>query len=133
MLILARAKDSEHCLAKLYLLQNTNSGGVLFTSSSDAKLSNKGSKTTTASIEETRLYHRRYLIAVNSPLRRGILQDLRKGSASVEQLQNVTKLEKATLEWHLGILEHGFCIGKKYGRVPKYKLTQEGKVADYMG
>jgi DNA-binding transcriptional ArsR family regulator len=73
------------------------------------------------------------LIAVSSPLRREILKVLRKGSASIEQLQNATKLERATLEWHLSILEHGFCIEKVYAQARKYKLTQEGKVVDYIG
>lgn len=74
------------------------------------------------------------MIAVNSPLRREILKVIRKGSASIEQLQKATKLDKATLEWHLSILEHGFCIEKTYAQeVPKYKLTQEGKVVDYIG
>lgn len=74
------------------------------------------------------------MIAVNSPLRREILKVLRKGSASIEQLQKATKLDKTTLEWHLSILEHGFCIEKTHAQeVPKYKLTQQGKVVDYIG
>jgi len=93
----------------------------------------KTSKTTTNSIEGTRQYHRRYLIAINSPLRRQILRVLKNGSTNIDQLQEATKLDEATLEWHLSLLEHGFCIEKKItqGKLT-YKLTQEGKVVDYL-
>ncbi len=93
----------------------------------------KASKTTTNSIEETRQYHRRYLIAINNPLRRQILKVLKNGLTNIDQLQEATKLDKATLEWHLSILEHGFCIEKKITQEKlTYKLTQEGKVVDYL-
>ena len=93
----------------------------------------KTSKTTTNSIEGTRQYHRRYLIAINSPLRRQILRVLKNGSTNIDQLQEATKLNEGTLEWHLSILEYGFCIEKecRQGNLT-YKLTQEGKVVDYL-
>jgi DNA-binding transcriptional ArsR family regulator len=96
-------------------------------------MSRKTSKTTTNSIEETRQYHRKYLIAINSPLRRKILNALKKGATNINQLQEATKLDKATLEWHLSILEYGFCIEKecRLGNLT-YKITQEGKVVDYL-
>ncbi len=96
-------------------------------------MSEKESKTIGNSIEETRLYHTRYLRAINSPVRRRILRALKQGSATVKELQSITALEKDALEWHLSMLEHGFCVEKvmKKGKMV-YKLTQEGKVVDYM-
>ena len=96
-------------------------------------MSEKGSKTVGTSIEETRQYHTRYLRAINSPLRREILRALKKGRATIEDLQSSTGLDNDTLKWHLSVLEHGFCI-EKYSKQGKlvYKLTQEGRVVDYM-
>jgi len=96
-------------------------------------LSEKGSKTIGRSIEETRQYHTRYLRAINSPLRREILKALKKGCVTVEDLQSSTGLDNDTLKWHLSVLEHGFCIEKaiKQGKLV-YKLTQEGRVVDYL-
>ena len=85
------------------------------------------------SIEETRQYHTRYLRAINSPLRRKILRALKKGCTTIEDLQSSTGLDNDTLKWHLSVLEHGFCIEKviKQGKLT-YKLTQEGRVVDYL-
>jgi len=96
-------------------------------------LSEKGSKTVSKSIEETRQYHTRYLRAINSPLRREILRALKEGCATVEDLQSSTGLDNDTLKWHLSVLEHGFCVKKgiKQGKLV-YKLTQEGRVVDYL-
>jgi len=96
-------------------------------------LSDKGSKTVGRSIEETRQYHTRYLRAINSPLRREILRALKKGYATIEDLQSSTGLDNETLKWHLSVLEHGFCVEKaiKQGKLV-YKLTQEGRVVDYL-
>ena len=96
-------------------------------------MSDKRSKTTTDSIEETRLFHSRYLRAMNSPLRRGILRIIKENNCTIEQLERKTHLDKATLKWHLDILENGFCI-EKSGNKNKtiYILTQEGKVIDFL-
>lgn len=52
----------------------------------------------------------------------------------MEQLQNATGLDKEALEWHLSILEHGSCVEKDHTqRKLTYRLTQEGKVVDYIG
>jgi len=85
------------------------------------------------SIEETRQYHTRYLRAINSPVRREILRALKKGYATIEDLQSSTGLDKADLEWHLSVLEQGFCVEKdiKQGKLV-YRLTQEGKVVDHL-
>ena len=76
-------------------------------------MSKKDSKNKSKSIEENRLYHTRYLRAINSPLRRKILHALTKGNATIEDLQLVTGLGNDTLEWHLNILEYGFCVEKE--------------------
>jgi len=96
-------------------------------------LSRKTSKTTSDSIENTRQYHERYFRAINNPLRREILKALKEGHATVEDLQSKTGLESDTLTWHLKILEHDFCVEKeiKQGKT-YYKLTQEGKVINYL-
>lgn len=85
------------------------------------------------SIEETRKYHTRYLRAINSPIRRKILRALKEDCATIEDLQSRTGLDKINLEWHLGVLEQGFCVEKdlKQGKLV-YRLTQEGKVVDYL-
>ena len=91
------------------------------------------SKTVTDSIEETRLYHSRYLRAMNNPLRRNILRIIREKKYTLEELENKTHLNKTTLKWHLDILENGFCI-EKHVKQDKtiYSLTQEGKVIDFL-
>ncbi len=83
------------------------------------------------SIEETRLYHMRYLRAINNPVRRKILRAVKEGCTTIECLQSSTGLDKAGLEWHLSLLEWGFCVEKdiKQGKTV-YRLTQEGKVVD---
>jgi DNA-binding transcriptional ArsR family regulator len=96
-------------------------------------LSEKGSVKTSNSIEENRLYHTRYLRAVNSPLRREILRALKKGYETIRDLQSSVGLDEASLKWHLSVLEHGSCVEKeiKQGKLI-YKLTKEGKVVDYL-
>ena len=93
----------------------------------------KKSKTTTNSEEETRLYHQRYLRAMNNPLRRKILRVLTNGKTSFEELAIKTGLDKFVLEWHLSILENGFCVEKESqeGKL-FFRLTQEGKVVNFM-
>ena len=96
-------------------------------------MSKNRSKTVTNSIEETRLYHTRYLRAMNNPMRREILRIIKEKNYTVEELKNKTQLTKSTLKWHLDILEKGFCI-KKHIKQDKtiYTLTQEGKVIDFL-
>jgi DNA-binding transcriptional ArsR family regulator len=84
-------------------------------------------------MEETKKYHLRYLRAVNNPLRRKILRALEEGCASIDTLQSRTCLDPRALEWHLGILEHGFCVEREVrNEKTLYKLTQEGEVVDYI-
>lgn len=96
-------------------------------------LSDKDSKTIGESMEETKEYHVRYLRAVNNPLRREILRAMKDGENTLEALEEKTGLEAKVLEWHLDILEHGFCIEKEErGGEVVYALTQEGMVVDYV-
>jgi len=96
-------------------------------------MSKNKSKTTTNSEVETRLFHERYLRAVNNPLRRQILVALNKGSSTIHELATITGLADLTLRWHLSILEYGFCIEKQDNQgILVYTLTQEGKVVNYI-
>ncbi len=96
-------------------------------------MSEKKSKTTTNSEVETRLFHERYLRAVNNPIRRKILCILNKGKCTLGELVSKTELDEITLKWHLSVLENGFCIEQqnKQGKL-LYKVTQEGKVVNYI-
>lgn len=96
-------------------------------------LSDKDSKTIGRSMEETKEYHVRYLRAINNPLRRDILRALKEGDLTLVDLEEKMGLEAKAIEWHMNILEHGFCIEKEErdGEII-YKLTQEGKVVDYV-
>lgn len=96
-------------------------------------MSEKKSRTTTNSEDETRQFHERYLRAVNSPLRRRILDALNEGKATIEELKSETGLNETTLKWHLNVLESGFCIKKENKKGSLIcKLTQEGKVVEYI-
>ena len=96
-------------------------------------MSSKRSKTVSDSIEETRLFHTRYLRAINSHLRRKILRILNEEQSSIEALQIKMSLDKANLKGHLDILEHGFCVEKQINQgIIVYRLTQEGKVVDFL-
>jgi len=96
-------------------------------------LSQKDSKTIGKSIEETRQYHIQYLRAINNPIRRKILRSIRNGNVRIKNLQASTGLDPDTLNWHLNLLEYGFCIEKeiKKGKIV-YRITQEGEIVDYL-
>ena len=96
-------------------------------------MSRKTSKTTSDSIEKTRRYHERYLVAINNPLRREILKALQEGCTTIEALRSRTGLDDDVLKWHLNVLENGFCVekGLEQGKLV-YKITQEGRVIDYL-
>ena len=78
-------------------------------------------------------YHTLYLRAINNPVRRENLKVLKKGGATIEDLESSTQLNKTALNWHLSVLAQGFCIEKKLeqGKLI-FRLTQEGKVVDYL-
>lgn len=96
-------------------------------------MSRKDSRTIGKSLEETKEFHLRYLRAINNPIRRSILRVLKDGDATIETLQSKTSLDVKNLKWHLSVLEHGFCVEKEDREGETfYKLTQEGKVVDYV-
>jgi DNA-binding transcriptional ArsR family regulator len=84
-------------------------------------------------MEEEKEYHRRYLRAVNHPLRKTILRLLLKQDMTTEQLAEKLKKDVNSLLWHLTFLEYGHCITHKRdnGRVV-YMLTKEGNVINYL-
>ncbi|MFC1802487.1 ArsR family transcriptional regulator [Thermoproteota archaeon] len=91
------------------------------------------SSTVTDSMEETKDRHKRYLRAVNNPIRRKILRAMEKGHNTAESICIVTKLDLKTLDWHLKILIDGFCVKKEnLEGIEKYILTQEGRVVDFL-
>ena len=77
--------------------------------------------------------HELYLRAINNPLRRKILSALKENNSTIEELAVNTGLDESTVRWHLNVLESGLCVEKedKQGNT-LYKLTQFGKVIDYM-
>lgn len=96
-------------------------------------MSSRDSRTIGDSLEETREYHLRYLRAVNNPLRREILRALKEGDATLETLRSRTGLDARALEWHLSVLENGFCVEKvEWDGEVFYRLTKEGEVVDFM-
>ena len=91
------------------------------------------SKTVADSMEETKERHRRYLRAVNNPIRRNILRSIEKGNTNIETISEDMGIDEKTLSWHLKILEDGFCVERvTNGDQEEYKLTQEGLVIDYL-
>jgi len=91
------------------------------------------SKTVADSMEETKERHRRYLRAVNNPIRSKILRSIEKGNTTLASISEDTGTDEKTLSWHLRILEDGFCVEKiKEGDLEKYSLTKEGQVVDYL-
>jgi hypothetical protein len=66
-------------------------------------------------------------------LRRKILDSLTEGNVTMKGLETKTCLDEINLKWHLSVLESGLCIEKEniQGTLT-YKLTQAGKVADYL-
>jgi predicted transcriptional regulator len=77
--------------------------------------------------------HELYLRAINNPIRRKILSVLKDNNFTIEKLAVNTCLDESTLRWHLNILESGLCVEKEDNKGnTRYKLTQFGKVIDYM-
>ncbi|WP_290902491.1 helix-turn-helix domain-containing protein [Ferroglobus sp.] len=81
------------------------------------------------SVEKSREYHKRYHIAVNNKLRRKILKLIKEGK-SYEEILKELGISKEDFEYHLKILEWGFCIVRRGDRL---ELTKEGEVVEYIG
>jgi DNA-binding transcriptional ArsR family regulator len=84
-------------------------------------------------MEETKERHRRYLRAVNHPLRRRILRALKEGDETIGSLEERLGVDAKTLDWHMRILEDGYCVERvEGGDATRFVLTQEGLVVDYV-
>jgi DNA-binding transcriptional ArsR family regulator len=84
-------------------------------------------------MEETKERHRRYLRAVNNPIRRDILRSIYEGNDRLELISEAINIDIKTLDWHIKILEDGFCIEKiQGGDFEKLILTKEALVVDYL-
>ncbi len=81
-----------------------------------------------STIEDSRIYHERYHKAVANPLRKRILKLISKGK-SLGEIQNELGLTAEQLEYHLKILEWGFCIKRNGDSIV---LTKEGEVVDHL-
>ena len=96
-------------------------------------MNDKKSKTVGDSMEETKQRHQRYLRAMNNPIRRTILRELKIGPATLEELKTKVKLDEKTLIWHMDILEWGYCVEKQIkDDSAYYLLTKEGSVVNYV-
>jgi DNA-binding transcriptional ArsR family regulator len=84
-------------------------------------------------MEDTKEYHVRYLRAINNPIRRRILRTLKEVDMPIDLIASKMGLDVRTTEWHMDMLEHGFCVEKiERGGFTVYTLTQEGKVVNYV-
>ena len=91
------------------------------------------SKTVADSMEETKERHRRYLRAVNNPIRRDILRSIEKGNTTLASISKDTGTDEKTLNWYLRILEDGFCVERTTNDgQEEFTLTKEGLVVDYL-
>ena len=93
----------------------------------------KKSRTLADTMEDTKVRHRRYMRAIQHPIRRDILRAMEKGVNSMDELGKELGVDAKILDWHLKSLEHGFCIEKKgEGSALQFTLTQEGRIVDYL-
>ena len=79
-------------------------------------------------LEKSKEYHNRYHIAVSSPVRRKILKLIAEGKNEDEILETLG-LSKKQLDYHLEILQWGFCIHREGNR---WVVTKEGEVVHYL-
>ncbi len=85
------------------------------------------------SMEEEKEYHRRYLRAINHPVRKQILSVLKEENMTAKQLASRLGIDINRLSWHLDFLEYGYCITHKCkGGDIVFLLTKEGEVINYL-
>jgi DNA-binding transcriptional ArsR family regulator len=89
------------------------------------------SRTVSDSMEETKDRHRRYLRAINNPVRRKILRSIKDGNHETASISLDTGIDEKTVGWHIRVLIDGFCVEASEDET-KYLLTQEGLVVDYL-
>lgn len=114
-------------------LAETRKGSFYFKLDCGDSLPEEESAETVDPGEETRLMHERYLAAINNPLRKKILEALKTGILSGEELRSKTELTQEALNWHLSVLENVCCIQIESGADGLfYKLTKAGRVVEYL-
>ena len=90
------------------------------------------SRTVGDSMEETKDRHRRYLRAINNPIRRKILRSLKDGNNVIASISEDTGIDEKTVGWHIRVLINGFCVEVSETDETRYILTKEGLVVDYL-
>jgi DNA-binding transcriptional ArsR family regulator len=96
-------------------------------------MSDKLSKTIGNSMEETKDRHKKYLRAINNPIRRNIIRAIREKYNTIHDLENHLKIDSNTLKWHLNILKDGYCLEvKTVNGVEHFIVTEEGNVVDFV-
>lgn len=93
-------------------------------------MSDQPSRTVGESMEETKERHRRYLRAMNNPLRREILRSMQNGNSDIESISKEIGVDGKTVGWHMKVLIDGFCVEEV--EPGKFSLTQEGTVVDFL-
>ncbi len=79
-----------------------------------------------STLEESEEYHKRYNYAITNSTRRRILRLIDEGKTE-EEIMSALSLSEQQLNYHLKILEWGFCIERKGDR---WVITKEGKIID---
>ncbi|RLI77236.1 ArsR family transcriptional regulator [Archaeoglobales archaeon] len=79
-----------------------------------------------ATLKEAEEYHRRYNYAITNATRRKILRLIDEGK-SEEEVMKILSLTRKQLNYHLKVLEWGFCI-EKVGK--EWVVTKEGRIID---
>ncbi len=92
----------------------------------------KKSRTLGEDMEDTKNRHRRYMRAIQHPLRRDILRAIEKGATTIEDLEKELGEDPKVLDWHLRALEQGFCIEIEEGSPLRFTLTKEGRIVGYL-
>jgi DNA-binding transcriptional ArsR family regulator len=86
-------------------------------------------------VDQMRIDHEQYHAAVNHPIRKAILELLKAGSLTLEELVTKKGLTSEALSWHIAVLESGkfACIEKENRPVGvAYGLTKAGRVINYL-
>jgi DNA-binding transcriptional ArsR family regulator len=93
-------------------------------------MSDRDTKTIGDTMEDTKERHRRYIRAVNHPLRRRILKAIKEGYDTMQSLEESLHVDAKTLDWHLRLLEYGYCVERIDDT--RFTLTQDGLVVDHV-
>ncbi len=89
-------------------------------------------------VEGSKYFHSLYLKAVNHPIRKTILQIVNKfnlissSQLIVELKHSVIDIEEASLNYHIDFLVKALCIEPISENSQEYKITQTGKIIEYL-